>query len=155
MSKLRYRAQPETKSILDRGQRRWESSIHDCLAGLGISLLSEWDILAFVYRHSPTLTSTEQIAKLIGYESGAVGAALDRLEREKLIERVGPSQGVRLHRILPWTHVRHQRCLQRLVSPSESRAGRLLLKKLLKPAEPEAGQSDNCAGPESEGKRYD
>jgi len=155
MSKLRYRTQPETKFILDHEQRPWEFSVQDCLACVGISLLSEWDILAFVYRHGPTLTSTGQIAMLIGYESGAVGAALDRLEREKLIERVGPSQGVRLHRMLPWTHVRHQRCLQRLVSSSESRAGRLLLKKLLKRAEPETGKDHNCVGSESEGKRYD
>jgi hypothetical protein len=44
------------------------------LESIGISLISEWGMLAFVYRHGPSLTSTEQIAKLIGYENGAVGA---------------------------------------------------------------------------------
>jgi DNA-binding MarR family transcriptional regulator len=57
---------------------------------LGISLLTDWDLLAFVYRHGASLTSTDQIARLIGYESAVVGAALDRLERDKLIERSGP-----------------------------------------------------------------
>ena len=36
--------------------------------GVGISLLSEWDVLVFVYRHGASLTSAEQIARLIGYE---------------------------------------------------------------------------------------
>jgi DNA-binding transcriptional MocR family regulator len=151
----RYRLISETKFIPDREETRWEFSVQDCLAGLGISLLSEWDILAFIFRHGPTLTSTDQIAKLIGYGSRTVGAALDRLEREKLIERVGPSQGVRLHRILPWTCVQHQHCLQRLVSPPESRAGRLLLKKLLKAGEPETVQNNHCMASESESNRYD
>lgn len=145
----------ETKFIPDREQTRWEFSVQDCLAALSISLLSEWDIFTFIFRHGPTLTSTDQIAKLIGYGSRAVGAALDRLEREKLIERVGPPQEVRLHRMLPWTYVRHQRCLQRLVSPPESRAGRLLLKKLLKAGERETGQNNTCVASESESNRYD
>jgi alkylated DNA nucleotide flippase Atl1 len=119
---------------------------------MGISLLSEWDMLVFVHRHEPSLTSTDQIAQLIGYESRVVGAALDRLEREKLIERVGPSQGVRLHRMPASTHARNQHCLRRLVNLSESRAGRLLLKKLLKPVRPKSGEKNNRTGPESEGK---
>jgi DNA-binding MarR family transcriptional regulator len=98
---------------------------------MDISLLSEWDMLAFVYRHGPSLTSTDRIARLIGYESDVVGAALDRLERNKLIERSEPRQGPRLYRLS--TNAGHRRCLQHLVSLTETRAGRLLLTKLLKP----------------------
>lgn len=112
---------------------------------MGISLLSEWDMLAFVHRHGPSLTSTDQIARLIGYESDVVGAALDRLEREKLIERLGPPQGVRLHRMLASTDAGHRRCFQQLVSLSETRAGRLLLTKLLKPVRSEAGREEPSA----------
>jgi DNA-binding transcriptional MocR family regulator len=119
---------------------------------MGISLLSEWDTLVFVYRHGPSLTSTRQIAQLIGYESRVVGAALDRLEHEKLIERVGPSQGVRLHRMPASTHARHQHCLRRLVNLSESRAGRLLLKKLLKPVRRKSGEKNNRTGTENKRK---
>jgi DNA-binding MarR family transcriptional regulator len=104
---------------------------------MGISLLSEWDILAFVYRHGPTLTTTVQIARLIGYESTVVGDALNRLERAKLIERSGPSQGegARLHRMRASTDARHRQYLQQFVNLSESRDGRLLLSKLLKKSE--------------------
>jgi DNA-binding MarR family transcriptional regulator len=106
---------------------------------MGISLLSEWDVLAFVHRHGPSLTSTDQIARLIGYESTVVGAALDRLERAKLIERSGASQGVRLHRMLTSADAQHRHCLQQFVSLSENRDGRLLLTKLLKSVPVEIG----------------
>jgi DNA-binding MarR family transcriptional regulator len=69
-------------------------SVQSCLDGTGISLLSEWDVLIFVYRHGASLTTADQIARLLGYESRVVSDVLDRLEREKLIERSRPSQGV-------------------------------------------------------------
>jgi DNA-binding MarR family transcriptional regulator len=110
-----------------------EPSVQSCLDSMGISLLSEWDVLAFVHRHGASLASSDQIALLIGYESTVVGAALERLESEKLIERSRPSQGVRFYRILASTDAGRQRCLQQIVSLSETRAGRLLLTKQLKP----------------------
>jgi len=133
-------------SITER-ENNLEHAIQSCLESMGISLLSEWDILAFVYRHGPSLTNTDQIARLIGYESTVVGAALDRLERAKLIERSRPSQGegVRLHRMRVSTDVRHRQCLQQFVSLSESRDGRLLLTKLLKPVPVEIGASKPSA----------
>jgi DNA-binding MarR family transcriptional regulator len=105
---------------------------------VGISLLSEWDVLAFVYRHGASLISADQIARLIGYESTVVGSALDRLEREKLIERSRSSQGVHYFRILASTDAARQRCFQQLISLSESRAGRLLLTKRLEPVRSES-----------------
>jgi DNA-binding MarR family transcriptional regulator len=131
----------DIKSVINREETGLERSIQACLKDMGISLLSEWDMLAFVYRHGPALTSTDQIARLIGYESAVVGVALDRLEREKIIERVGCSEGVRLHRMLASTDGRHQGRLQQLVSLSESRAGRLLMKKLLKFVQPESSET--------------
>lgn len=110
-----------------------ESTVQTCLDSIGISLLSEWDVLSFVYRHGASLASTDQIAGLIGYESTVVRAALDRLEGENLIERSRPSNGVRFFRILASTDAGRQRCLQQIVSLSETRAGRLLLARRLKP----------------------
>jgi hypothetical protein len=126
-----------------------EVSVQSCLESMGISLLSDWDMLAFVYRHGASLTSTDQIARLIGYESAVVGDALDRLERNKLIERSGPPQGVRLHRLS--TEAGHWRGLQQLVSLTETRAGRLLLTKLLKPVPLESGREEPSTKSESEG----
>jgi DNA-binding transcriptional ArsR family regulator len=110
-----------------------ESSLQRCVVNVGISLLCDWDVFAFVYRHVTSLTTAEQIARLVGYESGVVGGALDRLESQKLIERSRPSRGVRLYRVLNSKDVEHQRCLQELVTLSESRAGRLELARQLSP----------------------
>lgn len=110
-----------------------ESPVQTCLDSMGIARLSEWDVLAFVYRHGASLASSDQIARLIGYESTVVRAALDLLESQNLIERSRPSKGVRFYRILASTDAGRQRCLQQIVSLSETRIGRLLLAKRLQP----------------------
>lgn len=104
---------------------------------MGISLLCDWDVFAFVYRHVTSLTSADHIARLVGYESQVVGRALDRLERQKLIERSRPSRGVRLYRILAPKDAEHRSCLRELLMLSESRAGRLELAKRFSPVRSE------------------
>jgi DNA-binding MarR family transcriptional regulator len=104
---------------------------------MGISALSEWDVLVFVYRHGPTLISASRIAQLIGYESDVVTYALDLLKSEQLIEYSRSSQGVRLYRIVNMSSddERH-RCFRHLIKTAESRAGRLLLARSLQFNEP-------------------
>jgi DNA-binding MarR family transcriptional regulator len=121
---------------------------------VGISLLCDWDVFAFVYRHVISLTTAEQIARLLGYESAVVGDALDRLESQKLIERSRPSRGVRLYRVTNLKDVEYQRCLQELVSLSESRAGRLELVRQLSPVMSGSLRGEAVGrSPASEGKR--
>ena len=108
------------------------SSLQSCIDKVGISLLCDWDVFAFVYRHVTSLISADQIARLTGYESGVVGSALDRLELQNLIERSRFSRGVRIYRVLDSKDVEHRRCLKELLTLSESRAGRLALAKRLK-----------------------
>jgi DNA-binding MarR family transcriptional regulator len=122
-----------------------ERSIQSCLEGVGISLLSEWDVLAFVHRHGISLTSAQHMAHLIGYDSTIVNDALDRLVREGLIKRSRTSQGVCFYRILESADAERRRCLQQLISLSESRAGRLLLTKRLKAALSELGRGEQSA----------
>ena len=134
-----------------------ESTVQACLDSLGISLLSEWDVLSFVCRHGASLASSDQIARLIGYESTVVRDALDRLESKNLIERSRPSNGVRFYRILASTDAGRQRCLQQIVSVSETRAGRLLLAKRLKPDRSNRAEKNNRNKPtiaSVEGKEY-
>jgi hypothetical protein len=108
-------------------------SLETCLKSLGISLLSELDVLVFVHRRKTTLTSVNQIASLIGHDEAAVSDALGQLEREKLIEPSKSSQGLRFYRILPQRDAGRQQCFGQLVSLSETRNGRLQLAKHLKP----------------------
>jgi DNA-binding MarR family transcriptional regulator len=127
------------KSVARERVSTSELPVQSCLEGLGISLLSEWDVLNFMYRHRVSLMSADRIARLIGYESAVVRGALDRLQREKLVERSRASQGVRFYRILASTDARRGDCFRQLIILSRSRAGRLLLTERLKHVRPKLG----------------
>jgi DNA-binding MarR family transcriptional regulator len=127
--------------IIEREDNRG-LSVQSCLKGLGISLLSELDLLTFVHRRGVTLASAGQIACLVGYEIAVVDSALDRLEREKLIERSRPSKGVFLFRFLAPIDAERKRFLQQLISMLESRVGRVLAANQLKSDRPESGSEE-------------
>jgi hypothetical protein len=103
------------------------------LKDLGVSLLSDWDVLVFLYRHQASLTSAEQIARLLGYPSKTVGGALERLESQKLVKRSRPSQGVRFYQfVFPEAHLDPESCFRQLIKFADNRSGRLLLVKHLR-----------------------
>ena len=107
--------------------------VQGCLESLGISLLSDWDVLVFLYRHHASLASAEQIARLLGYPSKAVGDALDTLESLRLVQRSRASQGVRLYQfVFSEVHLPPKSCFRQLISLTENRTGRLLLAKKLR-----------------------
>ena len=115
---------PEATEPIDLAIRGWAET-------LGIATLTEWDVLSFLYRHGTSLISSEQIARLIGYGTGPVGEALDRLERGRLIERSRPSRGVRLYKFSAARDSRVQGCFLELLRLTKDRAGRLLMMKTL------------------------
>ena len=98
---------------------------------LGISTLSEWDVLTFLHRHGTILTSAAEIALLLGGNKAGVSTALDKLATLGLIQRSRGSQGVRLYRISVQTDPARYSCLMELMSLAENRKGRLLLLKHL------------------------
>ena len=102
------------------------------LQALGITLLSEWDALAFLYHHSASLGTAAQIARLIGYDKAEIGAALHRLEALGLIQRSRVSQGIRLYQFSSPPEPSRHSCLLELMSLAQNRTGRLLLLKHLK-----------------------
>jgi DNA-binding GntR family transcriptional regulator len=98
---------------------------------LGISLLCEWDVLVFLYRHGASLTSEGRIAGLLGYGKTAVANALDKLESIGLVQRTRGSRGIRICRFEPPADSRNGRLLE-LMSLAEKRSGRLLLATILR-----------------------
>lgn len=122
--------------MIIESDKKLEIPVQSWLQGAGILLLSDWDVLMFMYRHGPSLTDAPQIASLIGYGAPVVNDALDRLEHENLIVGSRPSHGVRLYRISTLEDAGRQDCLGQLVRLSESREGRLLLRRYLEPATP-------------------
>jgi hypothetical protein len=112
-----------------------DALVQECLKNLGLSLLGDWDVLVFLYRHQASLASAEQIARLLGHSSKAVGAALERLESQKLIQRSRSSQGVRFYQFVFQKPNQAPECFFRqLMSFADSRSGRLLIVKHLRRA---------------------
>jgi DNA-binding MarR family transcriptional regulator len=110
----------KTAADLDRCRRHLET--------LRIDRLVQWDVLAFIYRHGTSLASAQQIALLVGYPRAPVGAALDSLASNGLLQRSRSSGGVRLYRFaLAVADNPRQQALEELLKMAEPREGRLLL----------------------------
>ena len=102
------------------------------LQALGVTLLSEWDTLVFLYHHGASLGTAAQIARLIGYDKAEIGAALHRLETLGLIQRSRISQGIRIYQFAEPPEASRRSCLLELMSLAQNRVGRLLFLKCLK-----------------------
>jgi DNA-binding transcriptional ArsR family regulator len=102
------------------------------LQALGVTLLSEWDTLVFLYHHGASLGTAAQIARLIGYDKAEIGAALHRLEALGLIQRSRDSQGIRLYQFSAPPEPSCYSYLLELMGLVQNRTGRLLLLKNLK-----------------------
>lgn len=110
-----------------------ESNIQECLEMFGLSLLCDWDVLIFLYRHQFSLASAEQIGRLLGYPSNTVADALSKLESHGLVERSRSSQGVRFYQIIvSEQNLAPQSCFRQLMSLAGTRRGRLLVVKHLR-----------------------
>lgn len=99
---------------------------------LKIYHIAEWDVLAFLSQHGPTLASAEQIARLIGYSRIKVGSALDLLTAGGLVERSRSSNGVRLYKSAALVASDSRRfSLNELMNVAKDRKGRLLFIRCL------------------------
>jgi DNA-binding transcriptional ArsR family regulator len=108
--------------------------VPECLQTLGVSLVTEWDTLAFLHSHSASLGTAADIARLIGYDKTEIGAALHKLEEAGLIHRSRASQGTRIYRAAESLEPGRNSCLLKLMGLAQNRAGRLLLlKHLMRP----------------------
>jgi len=106
--------------------------VAECLHSLGVSFLTEWDALTFVYKHGAILCTAAQIARLIGCDMAETGAALQKLERLGLIQRSRAAQWIRFYRFSPPPEPTRHSCFLELMRLTQDRAGRVLLLKHLK-----------------------
>ncbi|HEV8713942.1 MAG TPA: helix-turn-helix domain-containing protein [Candidatus Binatia bacterium] len=111
----------------------WELPVDAWLETLGIDSLTQWDMLVFLYRHRTSLVGAEFIARLLGYATAPVVAALDVLESLGLVERSRASQGARLYQFTLPADPPRRDAFERLTVLADSRAGRLRLAKKLRP----------------------
>jgi DNA-binding IclR family transcriptional regulator len=99
---------------------------------LGLELLTEWDVLVFLYRHAASLCNAAQIAQLIGYDKAEIVAALHKLDALGLIQRSRVSQGIRFYRFSAPAEPSRYACFLELMNLAQNRTGRLVLLKHLK-----------------------
>ena len=113
-------------------EKSQDDLVLECLQTLGVALLSEWDALAFLYRHAASLGTAAQMARLVGYDKAEIAAALHKLESLGLLRRSRVSQGIRFYQFSAPTEPSRHSCLLSLMSLAQNRTGRLLLLKHLK-----------------------
>ena len=106
------------------------------LKTLGMESLCHWDVLVFLYRHQPSLVSTEDIARLLGYATGQVSAALDSLKSSGLVECSRVSQGVRLYQLTAPADPTRRDALARLMTLADGHTVRLPLGRRLRGQRP-------------------
>jgi hypothetical protein len=109
-----------------------DAEIDGWLKTLGIASLCQWDVLVFLYRHQTSLVSADFIARLLGYASGPVSAALEVLEFLGLLERFRVSQIVRLYKFTAPSDPPRGDAWARLLALGSDRGGRVRLSKRLR-----------------------
>jgi DNA-binding MarR family transcriptional regulator len=102
------------------------------LKTLGIDLLTQWDVLVFLFRHPASLVSAEHIARLLGFATAPVVDALAHLESLEFVARSRTHQGVRLYQFTTPAQPSRNDVLERLMPLADNRALRLLLAQKLR-----------------------
>jgi DNA-binding MarR family transcriptional regulator len=102
-----------------------DSEVAGWLHTLGVESLCEWHVLIFLYRHQTTLLGAEYLARLLGYTTEPVVAALDVLESLELVERSRVSQGARLYKFLAPLASPGSEAFAQLQTLADDRAGRI------------------------------
>jgi hypothetical protein len=109
-----------------------DDEVDGWLNTLGIVSRCQWDVLVFLYRHQTSLVGADFIARLLGYASDPVVAALDVLEFLGLVERSRVSQIVRLYKLTVPSDPPRGGAWARLLALGSDRGGRVRLSKSLR-----------------------
>jgi DNA-binding MarR family transcriptional regulator len=110
-----------------------DTVVEGWLQTLGVVSLCQWHVLLFLSRHQTTLLGVEYLARLLGYATEPVVAALDVLESLDLVERSRLFQGVRLYKFTAPSAAERAEAFARLQALAGHRTGRLLIYRQLRP----------------------
>jgi len=105
------------------------AAVEHWLLSTGLTSIHHWDVLVFLYRHPTSLVGAEHIARLLGYATAEVVAALEHLEALGWVSRSRVSQAVRLHQFTVPAETPPGDACHRLLRLADSRPVRLLLAK--------------------------
>jgi hypothetical protein len=123
-----------------------DADMEEWLTTLGVESLCQWDVLVFLYHHQTSLIGADHLARLLGYATEPIIAALDYLESLGFVGRSRVSQGARLYQFLAPSEPPRGNAFERLLSLHDHRAGRLALSKHMR----QRGQSQTEEGRKNE-----
>ena len=103
-------------------------------------------MLVFLYLHQTSLVSAEHIARLLGYATGEVVAALEHLESLGFVERSRVSQGARLYQFTAPANTPPGAACHRLMRVADSRTVRLLLARRWRRGDRRSDNNTSYAG---------
>jgi hypothetical protein len=112
-----------------------DADVEGLLSSLGVESLCQWDALVFLYRHQTTLVGADYLARLLGYATDPIIAALDVLESLGLVDRSRVSRGARLYQFIAPIGPPRGEAFRRLLELADDRGGRLLLSQRLRRAD--------------------
>jgi hypothetical protein len=110
-----------------------DTEVADWLHTLGVASLCQWHVLIFLFCHQTTLLGAEYLARLLGYTTEQVVAALDVLEAGGLVERSRVSQGARLYKFIVPLIAPRCKAFAQLQAFAGDRAGRIRIYMQLRP----------------------
>jgi hypothetical protein len=119
--------------------------IEGWLNALGAESLCQWDVLVFLHGHRASLLGADHLARLLGYATEPVIAALDTLESRGLVERSRVSGGARLYQFTTPPDGRRGEAFERLLLLAGRRDGRLLLSAQLRRGDPNPSPAREAA----------
>lgn len=114
----------ENENVADADVQRWLQSV-------GVESRCQLEVLTFLHRHPITLLPPEYLARLLGYPTEPVVAALDSLSALQLLKWSAQSRGARSYQFVAPSVPSRTDALERLLALSDHRSGRLLLGKHL------------------------
>ena len=117
------------------GEHLSDAEIDGWLRALGVTSLCQWDVLVFLYRHQTSLLGADSIARLLGYASAPVVAALDVLDLLGLVERSRVSRIVRFYQFTAPSDPQRGDAWARLLALASERGGRVRLTTRLRGGE--------------------
>jgi hypothetical protein len=122
-----------------------DAEVESWLEILGVKSLCQWDLLVFLYRHQTSLVGADYLARLLGYATESVIAAMDALESLGLVGRSRVSKGARFYQFTVPSSPPHGTVFAQLLALANHRAGRLRLSKHLRYDERTPGEDLQAA----------
>jgi hypothetical protein len=122
-----------------------EAEVEGWLQTVGAESLCQWNVLVFLHAHRASLLGADHLARLLGYATEPVIAALDALESLGLVERSRVSGGARLYQFCAPPVGGRGEALERLMRLAGDREGWLLLSAQLRRRERDAPQAPEAA----------